>query len=74
MTTEKIPNKLINETSPYLLQHAYNPINWYPWGKRLFGTQMRKINQFSSASDIAPVIGAMSWRMSHLRMKKSLKQ
>ncbi len=26
------PNKLISETSPYLLQHAYNPVNWYPWG------------------------------------------
>ncbi len=26
------PNKLINETSPYLLQHAYNPVQWYPWG------------------------------------------
>lgn len=26
-------NKLINETSPYLLQHAHNPVNWYPWGK-----------------------------------------
>jgi len=25
------PNKLINEKSPYLLQHAYNPVNWYPW-------------------------------------------
>src|SRR5258706_11081497 len=25
-------NKLIHETSPYLLQHAYNPVNWYPWG------------------------------------------
>lgn len=25
-------NKLINETSPYLLQHAHNPIDWYPWG------------------------------------------
>jgi uncharacterized protein len=29
----KKPNKLINETSPYLLQHAYNPVDWYPWGK-----------------------------------------
>ena len=27
------PNKLIDATSPYLLQHAYNPVNWYPWGK-----------------------------------------
>ncbi|MFZ9878492.1 MAG: DUF255 domain-containing protein, partial [Chitinophagaceae bacterium] len=26
------PNQLIRETSPYLLQHAYNPVNWYPWG------------------------------------------
>ncbi|KAA1277263.1 MAG: DUF255 domain-containing protein, partial [SAR202 cluster bacterium] len=26
-------NNLINETSPYLLQHAHNPVNWYPWGE-----------------------------------------
>lgn len=25
------PNRLIKETSPYLLQHAYNPVDWYPW-------------------------------------------
>ncbi|MBI3933644.1 MAG: thioredoxin domain-containing protein, partial [Acidobacteria bacterium] len=25
-------NELIHETSPYLLQHAHNPVNWYPWG------------------------------------------
>jgi len=25
-------NKLIHESSPYLLQHAHNPVNWYPWG------------------------------------------
>src|SRR6059058_5495123 len=25
-------NRLINETSPYLLQHAHNPVNWYAWG------------------------------------------
>ncbi len=25
-------NRLINEKSPYLLQHAYNPVDWYPWG------------------------------------------
>lgn len=30
---KKTPNRLINETSPYLLQHAYNPVDWYPWGK-----------------------------------------
>lgn len=26
------PNRLIDQTSPYLLQHAYNPVDWYPWG------------------------------------------
>ncbi len=26
------PNALLGEKSPYLLQHAYNPVNWYPWG------------------------------------------
>ncbi|RPI60625.1 MAG: thioredoxin domain-containing protein, partial [Ignavibacteriales bacterium] len=30
------PNKLINEKSPYLLQHAYNPVNWFPWGDEAF--------------------------------------
>ncbi|GAB2550477.1 thioredoxin domain-containing protein [Rufibacter soli] len=29
---EKKPNRLAQETSPYLLQHAYNPVDWYPWG------------------------------------------
>ena len=27
-----MPNRLIHETSPYLLQHAHNPVDWYPWG------------------------------------------
>lgn len=29
-------NRLINEQSPYLLQHAYNPVNWYPWSEKVF--------------------------------------
>ncbi len=29
----KHSNQLIHETSPYLLQHAHNPVNWYPWGE-----------------------------------------
>lgn len=28
-----MPNHLINETSPYLLQHAHNPVDWYPWNE-----------------------------------------
>ncbi len=29
-------NHLVNETSPYLLMHAHNPVDWYPWGKQAF--------------------------------------
>ncbi|RLD67696.1 MAG: thioredoxin domain-containing protein [Bacteroidetes bacterium] len=29
----KYTNQLINQSSPYLLQHAHNPVNWYPWGE-----------------------------------------
>lgn len=34
MTQPKYTNSLINETSPYLLQHAHNPVNWYPWNEQ----------------------------------------
>jgi uncharacterized protein len=33
MTDHKFTNRLINETSPYLIQHAHNPVDWYPWGQ-----------------------------------------
>ena len=33
---KKYSNHLINETSPYLLQHAHNPVDWYPWGEEAF--------------------------------------
>src|SRR5690606_6373312 len=28
-----MPNRLAHETSPYLLQHQHNPVDWYPWGE-----------------------------------------
>ena len=34
-------NRLIHETSPYLKQHAYNPVNWYPWSKEAFDDAKR---------------------------------
>lgn len=33
---KKFTNNLIKETSPYLLQHAHNPVNWFPWGEEAF--------------------------------------
>jgi len=35
-------NRLILEDSPYLLQHAHNPVNWYPWGAEAFETAQRE--------------------------------
>ena len=32
--TEKYTNNLVNETSPYLLQHAHNPVDWHPWNEK----------------------------------------
>jgi uncharacterized protein len=36
MTEHKHTNRLAKETSPYLLQHAHNPVDWYPWGEEAF--------------------------------------
>ena len=35
-------NRLANETSPYLLQHAHNPVDWYPWGPEAFDKARRE--------------------------------
>ncbi len=35
-------NRLIRETSPYLLQHAHNPVNWYAWGDEAFDRARRE--------------------------------
>ena len=31
--SHKFTNRLARETSPYLLQHAHNPVDWFPWGE-----------------------------------------
>ena len=35
-------NRLIHETSPYLLQHAHNPVDWHPWGEEAFEKARRE--------------------------------
>src|SRR5918993_2306918 len=42
MTNHKYTNRLIHETSPYLLQHAHNPVNWNPWGEEAFAEAKRE--------------------------------
>lgn len=38
----KYTNRLIREKSPYLLQHAHNPVDWYPWGPEAFEKALRE--------------------------------
>ncbi len=36
LNATEAPNRLIHETSPYLIQHAYNPVDWFPWCEEAF--------------------------------------
>ncbi|MDE2050701.1 MAG: thioredoxin domain-containing protein [Gammaproteobacteria bacterium] len=40
--TPKYTNRLIAETSPYLRQHAHNPVDWYPWGEEAFARALEE--------------------------------
>ncbi|QJD02428.1 YyaL [Bacillus subtilis subsp. subtilis] len=42
MPNKSKPNRLINEKSPYLLQHAHTPVDWYPWGEEAFEKAKRE--------------------------------
>ncbi|PRS49388.1 thymidylate kinase [Bacillus sp. GBSC66] len=42
MPNNQTSNQLINEKSPYLLQHAHNPVHWYPWGQEAFDKAKRE--------------------------------
>ena len=42
MQTRRSSNRLARETSPYLLQHASNPVDWYPWGGEAFSRAKRE--------------------------------
>jgi uncharacterized protein YyaL (SSP411 family) len=42
LTVPTFTNRLIDETSPYLLQHAHNPVDWFPWGEEALETARRE--------------------------------
>ncbi|MGH9971770.1 MAG: thioredoxin domain-containing protein, partial [Pyrinomonadaceae bacterium] len=56
MPEHKHTNRLINETSPYLLQHAHNPVDWYPWGEEAFK---------KAKSDNKPVLLSIGYSACH---------
>src|SRR3984893_17811304 len=61
----KFTNKLAQESSPYLLQHAHNPVNWYPWGQDAFD-KAKKENKLVFLS-----IGYSSCHWCHVMEKES---
>ena len=63
-------NQLINETSPYLLQHAHNPVNWYPWGPRRWRRRAARTSPSCSRWVTRPATGATSWRTSPSRIRR----
>ena len=61
----KHTNRLARETSPYLLQHAHNPVDWYPWGEEAFA-KAKKENKLVFLS-----IGYSSCHWCHVMEKES---
>ena len=57
--TKVTPNRLIHESSPYLLQHATNPVDWYPWARKPLKRPERKTSRSFCPSGTPPVTGAM---------------
>jgi len=64
-------NRLIHEKSPYLLQHAHNPVDWHPWGDEAFDRARREDKPIFCPWAIRPATGAMSWPMNPLKIPKS---
>jgi len=52
-----MPNHLINETSPYLRQHAHNLVDWYPWGLNPDGRESPEIAKLAEFTKNQSSIG-----------------
>ena len=60
-------NRLADATSPYLLQHADNPVDWWPWATRRSRRRGGGTCRSCSRSGTPPATGATSWRTSRSR-------
>ena len=54
-----IQNRLSKSQSPYLLQHASNPVDWFPWSDEAFKKAKTRINQYFSPLATQHATGAM---------------
>ena len=55
-------NRLSKESSPYLLQHANNPVEWYPWGEEALSAAKESDLPILQVLDTVPATGAMLWK------------
>jgi len=65
-------NRLASEKSPYLLQHAHNPVDWFPWGEEAFARARAEDKPVFLSIGYSPAIGAMSWNASRSRTRRWL--
>ena len=63
-------NRLIHETSPYLLQHARNPVDWYPWGPDALARAKEDDRLILLSIGYSACHWVMSWSASRLKMKR----
>ncbi len=56
MTEHAFTNRLINESSPYLLQHAHNPVDWFPWGEEALE---------AARSELKPILLSIGYSACH---------
>ena len=63
-------NRLAQETSPYLLQHKDNPVDWYPWGEEALERARARTSRSCSRSATRPATGATSWSASRSRTRR----
>ena len=64
-------NRLVLERSPYLLQHAHNPVSWWAWGDEPFEEARRTGRPVFLSSATRPATGATSWSASRSRTRRS---
>ena len=64
-------NHLIHEKSPYLLLHAHNPVDWYPWGEEAFRKAQREDKPIFLSVGYYTCHCAMLWNGSHIQTRRS---
>lgn len=62
-------NDLVYESSPYLLEHAHNPVDWKPWGDAAFAAAKKKNALIILSIGYSTCIGAMSWKKNLFKTK-----